>query len=64
MSESIDGVLKEMPSLDSGNKPDLEDIIYNLNGLMGYLLADEMLNGVRTLWWAEQMLKRNTNIEA
>ena len=59
MTESTDRLLKELPSFESGNKPDLEDMIYNLNGLMGYLLADEMVNGVRTLWWAEQMLKVN-----
>ena len=59
MTESTDGVLKKLPSFESGDRPDFEDIIYNLNGLMGYLLADEMENGARTLWWAEQMLKGN-----
>ena len=54
--KEIDVLLETLPSLDSGNKPNLDILIKNLNMLQGLFLAEKMKNSLDTVWWAEQLL--------
>lgn len=51
----IEHILKELP--DTENIPSEEDIIYNLQGLIGFFIMKDMKKAGRTVYWAEQILR-------
>jgi len=51
-------ILKELP--DTENIPSEEDIMYNLQGLIGFFIAKDMKKAGKTVYWAEQILRYKT----
>jgi len=56
----IENKLNDLSSPDD-ELPSIEDLIFNLNVLIGYFMAQESPKSVNTIWWAEQIIKGHLN---
>ena len=53
--DKLNQELKDLPSLDSNNKIDINDLILNLDALSEFLI--DCPNGLRTVCYASKFLK-------
>ena len=60
--KNIDDLLEVLPAFDSGDRPDIDTLVKNLNSLEGLFLAEQMKNALDTIWWAEQLLLQRHEI--
>lgn len=55
--------LKKLPDEFGEQWPNVDDLLYNLQRIMGHLMGENESIAASTLWWIEQAIKNDDSVE-